>query len=815
MRISRRYFLQMFMGVVAGLSTGCTDFEKISTGWRPPEKWGNPLEEWIPSICQQCIGGCGLLVRVIEGRAVKVVGNPLHPVNGGGICPKGLASIQSLYDPDRIQTPLKRSGERGEGKWQPIGWDEATTMVVERLRGLQEKRLTNSLVIIAGQFHDLREPLLHRFTDAYGTPNYIRNRCFTPDEVSKAHFLMQGVTSPLGYDLMNAGLILSFGCSLLEAWISPVFQLRAFGHIRQERPGNRGRIYVVDPRFSVSASKADQWIPIRPGTDAALALGMAYVIIQEGIYDRKFVERNTFGFEDWTDGEGKSHVGFKTLVLNEYKPFKVSGITGVPVEDIFSLARAFVNRRPAIALGEKGLSYRPNDIYTRMAIHSLNGLSGSLGSKGCLTVQSDVPLTAWPAPEQEESVRLGNSQPRIDGAGQGQYFLATDAVENLPGNILTGRPYPVEALFLFHTDPLFSHPKRDTFIKAFEKIPFIVSFSPFLDETSLHADLILPDHTFLERWQGSPVRHISGSSLFSLGRPAVEPVHSTRDSADFLIEVARRLGGGMAKAFPWKDSEDLLVQTTKGLYHSREGYVVSVPEEEAFRQFLEKGGYRIQESKSFETFWDSLSAKGAWWSPAGSSAEVRKLIRTPSGKFEFYSNTLQNQMKRAADEAGGMERLLADLGLRARGDRLHLPHYDAVEGKQPAESIFTLNTYRLMSMSGVTAAQPWLQETLAPHVVESWENWVEINSERARKLGIRDGDRVWVESRKGKIQLKARILPTVAPSLVHIPFGQGHRAYGRWARGRGSNPNDVILTLEDTLKGFGILSGTRVKITKA
>jgi anaerobic selenocysteine-containing dehydrogenase len=412
----------MFMGAVAGLSTGCTDFEKISTGWRSPEKWGNPLEEWIPSICQQCIGGCGLLVRVIEGRAVKVVGNPLHPVSGGGICAKGLASIQSLYDPDRIQTPLKRSGDRGEGKWQPIGWDEATAMVVERLRGLQEKKLTNSLVILAGQFHDLREPLLHRFTDAYGTPNYIRNRCFTPDEASKAHFLMQGVASPLGYDLMNASLILSFGCSLLEAWISPVFQLRAFGHIRQERPGNRGRIYVVDPRFSVSASKADQWIPIRLGTDAALALGMAYVIIQEGIYDRKFVERNTFGFEDWTDGGGKSHVGFKTLVLNEYKPFKVSGITGVPVEDIFSLARAFVNRRPAIALGEKGLSYRPNDIYTRMAIHSLNGLSGSLGSKGCLTVQSDVPLTAWPAPEQEESVRFGNSQPRSMAQARGNTF---------------------------------------------------------------------------------------------------------------------------------------------------------------------------------------------------------------------------------------------------------------------------------------------------------------------------------------------------------------------------------------------------------
>jgi anaerobic selenocysteine-containing dehydrogenase len=688
-------------------------------------------------------------------------------------------------------------------------------MVVQRLKQLKDKRLTHSLVILAGQFHDLMDPLIRRFAEAYGTPNYIRNRCFSPDKASEAHFLMQGVTSPLGYDLMNAGLILSFGCSLLEAWTSPVFQLRAFGHIRQERAAGPGRIYMVDPRFSVSASKADQWIPIRPGTDAALALGMAYVIIQEGIYDHKFVEKNTFGFEDWVDGEGKSHMGFKTLVLREYAPFKVSSITGVPVEDIFSLARAFVNEKPALAIGEKGLSYHPNDIYTRMAIHSLNGLSGSLGSKGCLTVQSDVPLAVWPALEPDEKAQFGSSQPRVDGGGEGKYFLATDAVENLPENILAGRPYPVDTLLLYHTDPLFSHPKKETFIEAFKKIPFVVSLSPFLDETSHYADLILPDHTFLERWQGSAVRHISGFSLFSLGKPAVDPVHQTRDSADVLIDVAKELGHGMARAFPWKNWHDLLVQATKGLYHWREGHVVSIPEEEAFHQFLEKGGYRIEESRSFETFWDSLSAKGAWWNPGGSSTDVKKLIRTPSGKFEFYSSGLEEKMKRAADAAGDMGRLMADLGVGAKGDRLYLPHYDAVQEQQSSDSTFTLNTYRLMSMSGVTAAQPWLQETLAPHVEESWENWIEINAEKARKLGIRDGQRVWIQSPKGKIQLKARILPTVAPDMVHIPFGQGHRAYGRWAKGRGSNPNDVILSLDDTLKGFGILAGTRVKITKA
>ncbi len=803
------------MGTVAGLSAGCTDFDKIVSGRLPPTEWENPLEEWIPSICQQCLGGCGLLVRVVSARPVGVIGNPLHPINRGGICPKGIASIQSLYDPDRVQTPLKRIGERGEGKWQPISWEETTDLVVERLRVLREKDLTHSLAILAGQFTDLRDPLIRRFANAYGTPNYIRNRCFAPDEPAKAHFLMQGVTSPLGYDLMNTGLILSFGCSLLEAWVSPVSQLRAYGHIRQERRGNRGRIYVVDPRYSVTASKADQWIPIRPGTDAALALGLANVMIQEWIYDLKFVESNTSGFEDWTDDDGKRHMGFKTLVLNEYGPLKVSSITGVPVKTIFSLARAFANTKPALALGEKGLSYHPNDIYTRMAIHSLNGLNGSLGSAGSLTVQSEVPTSTWPAPEQNEQVRRANSRPRIDGAGQGGYFLATDAVENFPQNVVAGQPYPVDTLFLVHTDPLFSHPRRENFIEAFRKIPFIVSFSPFMDETSLYADLILPDHTFLERWQGSSVRHISGSSLFSLGRPAVNPIHETRDTGDFLMGVAKKLGGGLARAFPWKDWQALLVQTTRGLYDSEEGYIVSIPEEEAFRQFLERSGYRTRKEKSFEAFWDALSAKGAWWNPGGSSTKLSDLIKTPPGKFAFYSHLLEERMKTAADKSGGMKRLLAELGLEARGDLLYLPHHETVEGRENSESSFTLNAYRLMSMSGVTASQPWLQETLAPHIKETWENWVEINTRKAEEMGIHDGDRVWLESPKGKIQLRAATSPAVAPDMVHIPFGQGHRGYGRWAKGRGSNPNDVIMSLDDTLKGFGVLAGTRVTITKA
>ena len=156
-------------------------------------------------------------------------------------------------------------------------------------------------------------------------------------------------------------------------FVSPVRMLRVYGYLRQERPGPKAKIIQIESRFSATAAKADEWVPINPGTEGALALGIAYILIREGLYDRPFVDSRTFGFEDWKDSDGKTHVGFKKLVLQEYNVDAVARVTGVPVATVLRIAKEFATHRPAIAVGQMAST---NALYSLMAVHALNALVG-------------------------------------------------------------------------------------------------------------------------------------------------------------------------------------------------------------------------------------------------------------------------------------------------------------------------------------------------------------------------------------------------------------------------------------------------------
>ncbi|NIN99557.1 MAG: molybdopterin-dependent oxidoreductase, partial [Anaerolineae bacterium] len=239
--------------------------------------------------------------------------------------------------------------------------------------------------------------LIARFCQAYGTPNHITHNSICAAATEMAHWLTQGQRTFFGYDLESTNYLLSFGVSMLEAWRPTVRNVKAYGHMRRGELRSRLRMVQVDTRFSITAAKADEWVPIRPGTDGALALGIAYVIINEELYDKNFVARHTFGFEDWTDEEGVQHVGFKTLVLRDYVPSQVEAITGVPVETITRIAREFATTRPAVAIGDRGISMWSNGIFNQMAVHALNALVGSIDSPGGVMIQRETPFLPWPA----------------------------------------------------------------------------------------------------------------------------------------------------------------------------------------------------------------------------------------------------------------------------------------------------------------------------------------------------------------------------------------------------------------------------------
>ena len=817
--ISRRGFLALSAAGAAGTAVcGCSsnslsDFLELSESARHAPDGD---EKWVTSICGQCEGGCSVRVRTVGGRAVHIAGNPVYPLNRNGLCPTGLAGLQALYNPDRLRGPLKRVGKRGEGKWEPISWEEGIETAAQQLRDIRERAEPHTVLFQSGDCSGLMGTLIDRFCRAYGTPNDVRK--FSPDLESRALVgrCTQGRATPFGYDFDNSNCILSFGSPLFEASISPVRMLRAYGYLRQERPGPKAKIIQIEPRFSPTAAKADEWVPINPGTEGALALGIAYVLIREGLYDRSFVEGHTFGFEDWEDAERKTHLGFKKLVLQEYNVDAVARVTGVPVATVLRIAKDFATHRPAIALGQLTST---NALYSSMAIYALNALVGSIDVPGGVVFPHEAPLKAWSDVALDERAQRGLTQPRIDRPSPGDFPLAPHAAAAVPQAILEAKPYPTNAVFLYYTNPLFSSPEPQRFARAFEKVPFLVSFSPFLDESSAMADLILPDHTALERWQDAPAPPMAPYSLFGLRQPVVSPLYDTMQTGDVLIRLAHAVGGAVAQAFPWPGFLDALRDSATGLYEARRGAIVEPFTTKPWTALLEERGWWSSPERTFDEFWSQLQDKGGWWDPIYYFGQWDRIFQTRSGKFEFYSLTLKDVLegRAAAPETAKPTADAAASAFASGGDRSCLPHFETPRFVgNPEQYPLHVNIVRLLPLAGGrNSNQPFLHEILDPQLNMRWDSWVEVNPQTAEHLGIGDGEAVWLESPVGKIKVMARLNPGAMPHVVNIPANLGHTAYGRWAKDIGVNPMQIAANEYDRLAGFSATGATRVRVYKA
>jgi len=790
MKINRRDFMKMGAGAGAAIALGGGFWKWIQLP--PVEKLNAPgVERWIPTVCGQCTGGCGLLVRIIDGWAVNIAGNPLHPVNRGTLCPKGIAGLQGLYDPDRIRSPLKRVGKRGEGRYEPITWEEALHLVGESLKGLRRNGEPHHLVVMGGRYQGLMRWLWDRFLTAFGSPNYIDNQFQWEGPPLEGLFLTQGIRDFPAYDIENAHYILSFGSGILESPWSSVQMLRGYGHFRRGRPGIRGRIVQIESRLSFTGIKADEWVPVQPGTEGFLALGIAHMIIKEGLYHKEFVSGQSFGFENWTGPDGREHLGFKEFVLSEYEPTVVSKRTGVPIDLLIRLAREFSSSQPALAIG-----YRDRPFH-QMAVAVLNGLMGNIDTSGGVLVPRSIPYRPLPPFKEDAVAQRGNSQKKID-AGKG---IALNHPSLFARNTLSGKPYKPKVLFLYYTNPLFSNPDPGLFEKAFQEIPLVVSFSPYMDDSARFSDLILPDHTHLERWQDVPVFLNNGFPVLGIRQPVVHPLYRTKSTGDFLLGLASSLGGQIQKAFPWNDFKEVMRYSLKGVFEARKGDTFGLQFDEAWTRLLQRGGWSAPSYNNFEEFWKLLMEKGGWWDPVYDFGEWDRIFRTPSGKFEFYSQV----GKKAPSSSAEVQ------------ETSFLPHWEEPKEKEDDKTYpFHLHIFKTMPLTGGrNANQPWLQAIAGQHLFERWKTWVEINPETAKRMSISDGDRVWVESPWGKIKVTARLYKGTMPDVVNIPYGQGHASGGRWSKGIGENPYRLLGDELDPMTGYPIHGATRVKIYKA
>jgi menaquinone reductase, molybdopterin-binding-like subunit len=519
--MDRRDFIKLtaITGTSATLAS-CGNPEHQLIRFVPDDDLVPGVAEWKPSVCPMCAAGCGVTVRVMDADvettrngqtgvvklavAKKLEGNAKDPISQGGLCARGQASIQLTYHPDRLVHPMKRTGARGTGEYREITWDEAIAELTGQLDTLAAARDQKSAAFLMRPHRGCRAALAAEFLKGFGAGAPIAYELFTDDVLRRANAISFGHEQLPTIDLARSHVAISFGADFLGTWNSPVAQSAAYGAMRQGRPGMRGAFVQVESRMSLTGASADEWVPVKPGTEGVLALGLAHAILA----GKRPADAGRAGaaIDGWSSG------------LPDYTPAKVEQITGIAAKKIERIAHTLVELQPAVAfIGGAPLAHS-NGLFHALAVNALNALLGGVGQPGGLFFS--------PASTKYE-------------------------VRSMKADSLAS----AKVLLLDTVNPVFGAPKAWKVRDAIAAIPFIASFNSFLDDTSIMADLILPDHSFLESWVDSAPESGSMDAVATSAGPVMKPLYATRATADVLIEVAGKLKSPVA--LPWKTAEEV------------------------------------------------------------------------------------------------------------------------------------------------------------------------------------------------------------------------------------------------------------------
>jgi len=539
--------------------------------------------ELIKTDCILCVWGCGINAYIERGKLVKVEGMTEHPLNQGLLCPRGKALVDYVYSPDRLEHPLKREN----GGWKRISWDEALDIIAEKLQQIKDNYGAHALAIFCGSIGVENNELAafaRRFRGAYGTPNFlsVESNCYRSrilaHQLTFGTFLLEEPEKARciilwGHDPDNSKLPLA----------SKLYQAL-----------DRGlELIVINPKRTPLAKRGIH-IPIRPGTDCALALGMLNVIISEDLYDKEFVTKYTIGFDRLVE-----HV-------KQYPPDKVEQITWVSADDIKRIARIFASAESAsIVQGICSLDQQINGLQTNRALAILQVVTGNV----------DVP-GGWvnvPFP------RLGSLHIQVEedpiGAAEHPLFYQLWGRQSpygqtmyLADTILTEKPYPIKALIVTGGNPALTLPDSDRTQKALEKLDFLVVIDLFMTETARMADIVLPACSFLERSGVGYVYAVTSSMPYILLRKKViEPLGECWPDWRFWCELGRRMG--YADLFPWQTDEEVV------------------------EHWLKPTGLTINQLAE-------QNPAGVFFADKKYDMAQKGEFRTPSGKIELYSPTL-------------------------------------------------------------------------------------------------------------------------------------------------------------------------------
>ncbi|MBP7779059.1 MAG: molybdopterin-dependent oxidoreductase [Acidobacteria bacterium] len=518
--IDRRRFLKVtaITGTTVALAS-CGNPENQIVRFIPDEELVPGIAVAKPSVCPLCAAGCGVVARVMDGEVEvvrqgqpgvtrmglvkKLEGDAAHPISRGRLCVRGQAGVQLTYHPDRLVAPQRRTGERGSGQFAEISWDEALNQLVERVEAARAVN-PESVALLSRRRRGRRAAIGAGLLAGIGALPPIVFDVFDDAVLRRANELAFGHHQLPTFDLAHTRYLLNFGADLLGTWNSPLAQSAAYGAMRRGGSGARGAFIHIEPRLSQTGASADEWLPIRPGTEGALALGIAHVIMAAGLRPAAAAGRAGALIDGWSLG------------LPAFTPEAVEATTGIVRSRIERLAHEFATRAPAVAVIGGAPLANSNGLGQALAVNALNALAGSVGVDGGVSFMPQ-PAGAT-APSRPLLQALGGTAPQV--------------------------------LLLDDTNPVFGAPPGWKTRDWLRQVPFIASFGSFVDDTSVQADLLLPDHSFLEAWTESMPESGARSLVATVTPPAMRPLYDTRATPDVLLDLSRRLRPGQSPPPP-------------------------------------------------------------------------------------------------------------------------------------------------------------------------------------------------------------------------------------------------------------------------
>ncbi len=794
---------------------------------------------WHPTTCQGCTTWCPVEVFIQDGRAVKVRGNQNSKTNPGTVCPKGHMMPKMIYDPDRLKVPMKRTNPvKGKGidpQFVPISWEEALDTIADKVMELREANETHKFLLLRGRYSYHRDILYSAVPKIIGSPNGISHSAICAEAEKAGAYWTEGYWDYRDYDLDNTKYLVLWGVDPFRSNRQIPTAMAKWATIK-----DNATIVTIDPTMTAAAAKSDEWLPITPGQDGALASALAHHILVNGMWNREFVGdfngngatafavNSEVSEDDFTETETHGLVKWWNLELKDKTPAWAADLTGIDQAKIEAIAEGMAAQAPHVAVWYgPGPCMSPRGTYTAMAIYALNGLLGSIGNVGGPQQKNSSPsssgIPAY-APYQDDIAKTGAGHPKIDQRGTLTFPSMKKGksgggvvTNNTANAMLAQDPYEIKVAIGYWCNHAFSGTQPQRWYDALTALPFFAHITTHASEMTQFADIVLPaSFPSTEKWA-----HLkTASNLHSeitIQRPLstrLFDVHGDENEIPFMLSEALK-----KKGFP-----NLNDYFTTAFVDPETGVTPTNAEE--FAEIAARLFTHPSYSK-LEGGWDEYLAKGVLTKGPQTMKSKWGSFKTETHKFEFYSDTLKKALQgHATKHETDVDTVLSLCHYEASGELAFVPHYEAPLrwGDVETYPLDFIDVKSRFNREGRSQNVPsYYQFKKLDPGDSNWKDSISINPVDATALGIADGDAVVVSSITGSFVTEAKLWEGVKPGCVAKTFGGGHWAYGRFASDytnlaeTGGNNDEVLPDDYDRLSGSTARNGgyVGVKIEKA